>query len=214
MGLEKKSTDLFSRDEQQPGILEHPQVLAAAFSTPVREEGRNSEVIALGERHLLVLRLKQHEAAKPLALEEVKEQIATRLKQEKARQAATDLGKRLLGELASGAADQQALAGPHQLNWEAPQWVSRQAMTFPHRELLEAAFRLGYPAPEQALYQGMSLPNGDYALLALLAVKPGEASDIPQRLDGQRQALGQSEFQQFLSSIKQGAKIEIHADKL
>jgi peptidyl-prolyl cis-trans isomerase D len=212
--LEKKTTDLFSRDASGLDILAHPQVIAAAFSPPVLEEGRNSEVIQVEDRHLAVLRLKQHEAAKPQSLEEVKTSIIERLKQDKTQQAATELGKALLGELAAGQQDQQTLAAQRQLNWEAPQWVTRQAMTFPRPELLEAAFRLGYPAENQALYQGVALPNGDYALLALLAVKPGEAGEDSQMLENHRMALGQSEFQQFLASVKQRAKIQIYADKL
>lgn len=213
MGLEKKTSELFSRDASGEGIQAYPQVITAAFSQAVLEESRNSEVVAVEERHLLVLRLKQHQAATPQPLEEVRERIVERLKQEKTRQAAESLGKTLLGELAAGQQDQQALAALHQLNWEAPQWVTRQAPAFPQPALLESAFRLGYPAPEQALYQGMALTNGDYALLALLAVKDGASSDT-QQTDSQRLALGQSEFQQFLESVKQRAEIKIYADKL
>ena len=64
--------------------FDHPEVLKAAFSEPVVSEGLNSDVIELGDNHVIVLRKKGYQEAGTKAFEDVKASIIARLKQDRA----------------------------------------------------------------------------------------------------------------------------------
>ena len=170
MKLEKKSTVLFDRKgiEKDP-ILSAPKVLSVAFSDSVLKEGYNSEVVELGTQHVIVFRLKDHQAAKPKALAEVKEEIRKAIKQEKTQTEAKNLGKQLL-EALQKSGDADTVAKQHDLKWADSQWVKRRDPAFKQVELAQTAFKIGRPEANSALYQGVNVgAEGDYAVLAVLA---------------------------------------------
>jgi peptidyl-prolyl cis-trans isomerase D len=220
MKLEKKSTVLFDRKgiEKDP-ILSVPKVLDVAFSDSVLKEGYNSEVIELGTQHVIVFRLKDHEAAKPKALADVKEDIRKTIKQEKAQTEAKNLGKQLL-EALQKSGDADAVAKQYDLKWADSQWVKRRDPSFKQVELAQEAFKLGRPEANNALYQGVSVGSeGDYALLAVLAVKEpakdDKAADPQNRAKLQQQmAIGDNESKQMLANLKAQAQIRTFADRL
>ena len=217
LGLKQESSDFFSREGDKEGLFSNPKALAAAFSTAVLNEGYNSEVIELDKQKLMVLRLKEHRKAEPLPLAEVKDKIIETLKQTKAKAEAEALGKKVLAALQSQS-DWQALLAEKKLNWTPRAWVKRQDAEFKQAELLSAAFKMGTPGTGQALYQGLPVNNQDYAVLAVLEVKPGAVKSDDkanqQLLLQQQHALGQSEFQNMLNGLKSRADIAIHTNNL
>lgn len=213
MGLEKQDTVLFSRQESGIGILANPKVRDAAFSTAVLKEGQNSEVLELDSGHILVLRLKEHEMAKPKPLEEVKDAIRTELTEQKLAQAAEELGKTLLDGIKEGK-DPLTLASEHDLEWATPVWLKRRAPEFKYPAILRSAFRMGHPAADNSLYQGQSLEGGDYALIALLAAKPGVDDNPEQVRNTARQAWSETEYQLLLDNLKARAQIKINQAQL
>lgn len=220
MKLEKKSTVLFDRKgiEKDP-ILSAPKVLSVAFSDSVLKEGYNSEVVELGAQHVIVFRLKDHQAAKPKALAEVKEEIRKAIKQEKTQTEAKNLGKQLL-EALQKSGDADAVAKQHDLKWADSQWVKRRDPGFKQVELAQTAFKLGRPEANGALYQGVNVgAEGDYAVLAVLAVKEPAKDD--KKADPQNRAksqlqmtIGDSESKQMLANLKAQAQIKTFADRL
>ncbi|OAD23061.1 peptidyl-prolyl cis-trans isomerase D [Candidatus Thiomargarita nelsonii] len=80
---------------------------------------------------------------------------------------------------------------------------------------------MGRPAENKGIYQGIELGNGDYALVAVLDVKDGEATppasesaDEPGEDSKQQQAVGESEFNQLVSGLKAGAEIKDYSAQL
>ncbi len=108
-GLSLQTSDFFPR-QGGAGIAAHPEVVSAAFSTQVKEEGQNSEAIELGENHMVILRVVdvQPEAVRPL--EEVREQVAARVKREKAGERLAQLREQVEQVLAEGKGLAEALA--------------------------------------------------------------------------------------------------------
>jgi peptidyl-prolyl cis-trans isomerase D len=220
MKLEKKSTGLFDRKgiEKDP-ILSVPKVLEVAFSDSVLKEGYNSEVVELGTQHVIVFRLKDHEAAKPKALVDVKEEIRKAIKQEKAQTEAKNLGKQLL-EAVQKAGDADAVAKQHNLKWADSQWIKRRDPAFKQVELAQAAFKTGRPEANSALYEGVNVgAEGDYAILAVLGVKEpakdDKKADPQNRAKLQQQmAIGDNESKQMLANLKAQAQIKTFADRL
>ncbi|HEC84720.1 MAG: hypothetical protein DRR08_18810 [Candidatus Parabeggiatoa sp. nov. 2] len=229
--LKSKTTELFERsgNNQKDSILSHRKVIDAAFSDDVLKGGRNSEVLEIGEQHVVVLRVKDHNPAKAKPTDEVKEEIVSALRQEKTGAEAKALGETLIDKIKQNG-NPDTVVKEHDLSWSPAHWVKRQA-TNPKRAIVGEAFKIGRPAADnKAIYQGLELDNGDYALVAVLAVKDGVAETPPtteqkdndskkpdprqQLKEQQQQALGISEFNQLVSGLKAGADIKKYSEKL
>jgi peptidyl-prolyl cis-trans isomerase D len=227
LNLESKTTGLFGRNGNQDyPISLNPKVIAAAFSNEVLKEGVNSEPVAIGEQDVVVLRVKDHEAAKAIPLNEVREKIISAIRQEKTQAQALALGKNLLEQIKEKG-DADLPAKTQNLSWSPAQWVERNDSKFDQPEIVADAFKLGRPAKDKALYHGIQLDNGDYALVAVLSVKDGvklttvqadKDSNKPnpgeQAILEQEQAIGFSEFNQLLSGLKAKAEIKDYSAKM
>jgi len=227
LNLESKTTGLFGRNgNQDDSISLNSKVIAAAFSHDVLKEGFNSEPVPIGEQHVVVLRVKEHERAKAKPLSEVKEKIILEIRQEKTQAQALALGKNLLEQIKEKG-DSDVPAKTHNLSWSPAQWVKRVDSKFKEPEIVADAFKLGRPAKDKALYNGLQLGNGDYALVAVLSVKDGvkittEQADKDskkpdpreQAILEQEQAIGLSEFNQFLSGLRAKAEIKDYSAKM
>jgi len=232
LSLQIQTTELFDRQTigKEGSILANHKVIEAAFSDAVLKEKLNSEVIEITEQHLLVLRLKEHQESVPKPLAEVKTEMVAAITQARAKEQAKSLGQTLLDEL-KPKNEAATIAKAHNLTWTTAQWIGRQDTSLKLPTLVKATFEMGNPSStDKAIYQGIELPNGDYALLAMLAVKDGEEkkenattvakqAGTPPTPDPQAQAqmlqqrgLGESEFQQLVQQLKTGATIKIYSE--
>jgi peptidyl-prolyl cis-trans isomerase D len=215
LGLPIKSTDLFDRKGlKEDPVFSDAKVINAAFSESVLKEGYNSEVIGIDAQHVVVLRLKDHEPATPKPLAEVKASIIETLTQQKAKTEVETLAKTLLQNIQQGH-DPNEIAKTHQLTWTTAQWIDRQAPQFEHEAIAETAFTMGYPETGKALYESVSLKNGDQALIALLAVKEESDKQIDtEQLKMYEVNRGRGDFNLLVTALKTDAKIKIYSDNL
>ena len=173
LNLTLQSTGLFERTTHtEEGILSHPAVITAAFKEAVLKEGFNSEVVDIGEQHVVVLRIKDHEPAQPRPLTEVKENIITTVKQQKSQKAAEQQGQQILTKIEQGEIPQQIDITP--FSWSAAQWIARNDKQVNQQKIVQQAFKMGQPPEDKAIYQGISLDSGDYVIIAVLATKTSE----------------------------------------
>ena len=211
MGLISKTTELFSKNDKHPedSILSNSKVITAAFSDSVLKDSFNSEVIDIGEQRALVLRVKEHKLAKVKPLEEVKNSIKTTLTQNKTEAETKKLGESLLEQIKQNTAP-NVVAQNNDLTWSTSQ-VTRQDKTM-QQAILQQAFKMGHPTNNKAIYQSLELENGDFALIAVSAVKAGE------KIDGTttqyKQSIGDSEFNQLVSGLKIDAEIKDNSTEL
>ncbi|WP_417761974.1 peptidylprolyl isomerase [Shewanella sp.] len=98
--LPVQTSALFSQSDA-PAPFNTPDVLKAAFSDDVLS-GMNSNVLEVADNDVMVIRVKQHEAAGLKPFDEVKEQIAASLKQQKANEQAKSKAEALLAAVKSG----------------------------------------------------------------------------------------------------------------
>jgi peptidyl-prolyl cis-trans isomerase D len=205
LNLKSKTTELFSNTGSldKDSIVSNPKVIKAAFSNAVLKDGYNSDVITIGEQHIVVLRLKDHEPAKAKPLDEVKDEIVAALTKERIQEKAASLGKKLLTEIKDKV---EILEDYNDLNWSAAMWVGRNNVTVP-KAIVSEAFKLGKVSKDKAIYEGIELDNEDYALIALLGVKDGK-EDSEADVKKLEEAIGNNEFRQFVSSLKAKAEIK------
>lgn len=215
LGLEKQNTALFTRTGEAEGMLANEKLLETAFSVAVLQDRNNSEVIELEDGRLLVMRVLQHEEAAAQLLETVKEKITETLRTEKSQTQAAELGQQILTAVQEQG-DWQSLLKPQALTWAQALWITRDGAEPEQTQLRDAAFKMGKPSEQQALYQGIKLNTGDYAVLAILDVKLPESKQENDKasIAQQQRSFGQTEFQAFLSSLKEQADIKIYSSRL
>ncbi|HSX89999.1 MAG TPA: SurA N-terminal domain-containing protein [Pseudomonas sp.] len=206
LGLEVKTTEAFGREGGE-GIAANRQVIQAAFSAEVLEDGSNSSVIELDPNTAVVVRVKEHKKPQRLALEQVAESIREQLTKVRASEAAKASGEELLNALRSGKTpDDQAST------WKVTEAATRNQEGV-EPAVLQELFRM--PKPSDAgkpTFAGVSLQNGDYVIVRLDGVSEPEKalSDEEKAMYSRFLASrsGKQDFSAFLKQLEAEADIE------
>ncbi len=211
LSLEVAQTGLISRTTAT-GTLAKPQVLAAAYSTDVLEDGNNSEVLEIATDHFIVVNVLEHQppAAKPL--EQVKAEIVAKLSAMESTELALKMAEDSIAALSSGKAlEDVAKSGGYE--WQVQQNVERNNASV-DRSLLTAIFAMPAVTEGSPLNKAVSLSNGDVAVVQLEEVEDGswaQLSIAEQR--GLKSELERNSstrsMNSFLSFLRENAEITI-----
>lgn len=202
LGLKVQVTEPFGREGGASGITANRQVLQAAFSPEVLEDGNNSSTIELDPSTVVVIRAKQHLKPEQLPLEQVAESIRGHLQQERASAAAKAEGERLLATAKAG-------ENPRK-DWSVQEAVTRSQEGV-EPKVLQALFRMPKPESKDApSFAGVVLNNGDYVVLRLDGVSVPEAALSEQELGMYRNFLASREGQQDFAAYRK--QLEAKAD--
>lgn len=215
--LTVQRSDFISREEPGVGIVAEPRVVSAAFSDEVLLQGNNSDVIELDDDRHIVLRTLEHREAQKKPLEEVRDQIVTRLKFELARDKTRERGELIQEKLQEGRSKDE-LALEFALDWKDATGVARDNESV-NRAVLRAAFKAGRPAAGQPRVNGASLGTGDYALVIVRSVtETGEDAIEQDERDRLRLLLqevsARSVWEGFTQSLQADAAVEIYEETL
>lgn len=209
LGLKVETSKPFGREGGE-GVAANRQVVQAAFSTEVLEDGANSGAIELDPETVVVLRVKEHHKPQQQTLEEVTASIREVLQRQHAADAAKAQGEALLAGLRDGKTPlAQAQNGQ---TWKVVEAASRgQDGVDP--QLLQEVFRMARPAKaEQPTFAGVTLGNGDYVLIRLNGVSEPSATLSNQEKAMYRQFLasrsGQEDFAAFRRQLSDKAEVE------
>ena len=165
LGLQVQTSGAFGREGGE-GVAANRQVVQAAFSPEVLEDGANSGAIELDPDTTLVLRVKEHKKPTLLPLEEVSAGIRDTLSRKKASEAAKAEGEALLAQLRDGAASGK--------DWKVVEAATRSQEGV-EPEVLQALFRMAKPEDGKSSFAGLTLNNGDYVVLRLDGVGQAKA---------------------------------------
>lgn len=211
-GLEIRQTDWFSRGRGE-GIAANEAVRAAAFSAEVREERLNSDLVELGERRVVVLRVAEERPARPKPFEDVRAEVEKRLRNERTARLLDQWTETTLNRLDGGAEPAELAAGPVTL--EEPGWVGRGSQQL-DPAVRQAAFGLPAPGDDARTYAPATLQEGDRAVVIvrgsrLPAVEAGAVAEVRrQRL----QAVISAEIGAYLAALREDADIIRNEDAL
>ena len=145
------------------------KLLQAAFSEDVLQQGRNSDVLDLGEQKVAVIRLQEHEQAADQPFASVRAEVEQRWIEQ-------ELGKKMQAEAESL---RLALAQPGEITLPTGAQrgftgaIKRQAREV-EADIARAVFAMQPPLDGQVSAQAVRLPSGDFAVVRLLAVKAGD----------------------------------------
>ncbi len=216
-GLQVKTTDLFPRTGGT-GIAANPKVSTAAFSDEVLKQGYNSEPIGVGENHVVVIRVKDHQEAKLKPFDEVKNAIKVQLVNEKAQQRAEQQGLNIIEQLAKGEATAEAAAKIVNVEWKKAGELKRTDRSIDGK-IVQQAFKMTKPQEGKTSFSGVVLASGDYAVIGVNKVTDGDVASIE---EPKRQTLvrniagirGEAAFVNLLQSLKNNSSIVIQEDNL
>jgi peptidyl-prolyl cis-trans isomerase D len=175
LGLTVKRSERLNRN-QAVGLFAQPALLNAAFSAEVLVEKHNSEVIELpGGRHV-VLRVREHHTPQVRSLDEVSDNIATRLTESAARQAVSARAESILSQLQRGGSV-ESIALEAGFDWQVELGAQRTGTAVPP-SLLTRAFSLPAPEAGQSAFEFVMDDNGDALVFELFRVTSGELAGL------------------------------------
>jgi len=191
-------------------LTANPKFVEAAFSKEVLEEGNSSEVIELDTTDVVVLKKADYKPSQLRPLDEVKEQIVTQLKEQKARAALAEQGAALVASLNSGVAFDVA-AKTAGVEVKEAKAVARSNSEV-DVDVVRHAFSLAKPQGGKAVVSGVMTAKGDYAVISLDAVTAGNDKVTPEQktaiLSQLASIYGENDFGSYQKFLKDVADVK------
>lgn len=195
------------------GIAANAAVKRAAFSDTLIQDGTVSDPIEIAPNHSVLIRVVAHTPERTLPLAQVREQVISAIRADRASKAAIKEGDALLARL-RGDETLEALAASRSL--PPPEQVSALPRGAPlgGEGVSEAVFAVAAPAAGKVSPGTAVLGDGRIVLFAVSKVAPGDAAQLPPQ---QRQALqqqiaqmgGMDDMQALVKAMRQKMKVVV-----
>lgn len=202
-GLELQTSDWLDQNSLD-GIGVHRQVLAAALSDDVLNNGSNSEVLEVGDNHAIVLRTIDHQEAEPKPVDEVREDIVKLVQNQKATEELQALADTLIGEL-EGGAEASVLASENGGEFSETVSVGRSDSEL-DRAVVQKLFTMPKPGSEGASYDKISSLDGNVVVLVFSGV--GQDAEAETQEPAASSMPAYAELQSLMRAIQDAADIE------
>ncbi|MEM7207099.1 MAG: SurA N-terminal domain-containing protein [Pseudomonadota bacterium] len=208
LGSEVKETDFLATTDRSD-IFSHSAVRNAAFDVSLREEGLNSEVIEIGENHVVVIRVQEYREASPQTVDEVRDDIEAILVQQEREKKLDQLAAEAIEALNGGSdlvdVSDQLAASNAQSNVSA----NRQE-TAVDANILRTLFSMPKPTGS-ATYESVNTVSGDKVVIALSAVdQPQGNNAVDADVEAERANIGRNEYAAWLSAMRDRAEVIIN----
>ena len=206
MGLKIVNSDFFAASTDV-APLNDPKVKQQAFSEDLREQNTNSEVININDDQALVLHVTEfkHAAVRPLA--DVKADVTSAVKLEKAQGQVREQAIALLATLNKGEsieAELKAVTGKQESRTGVTRMSSELDAT-----LVQALFRMAKPEAGKSVAELVPQMDGDQVILVLNKVTQQEKPSAMKPMLENQLAQGRSGavYQALLNQARADAKI-------
>ena len=214
--IEIKTTDAFTRDGFDIGIMNNENLVKIAFSDDVLVDNLNSSVMEISKSHLIVIRKNQYFPASPMSYEVIAPEIKELLIFEKASNRASAVGKNIIIQSKLGVMIEPFFATN---NWHTTRVYSRGNKEI-SSQILDRAFSISKPTgANEPEYYGFKATNGNYIIIKLTAVHHGNPNYVTDKeFEDLRSNLsrvsGRSEVEAFIDSLKTTATIDIFSQNM
>ena len=208
LGLKVKTSTLITR-RGGAGIFANPKILSAAFSDDVLKQGRNSELLELSDTQLVVLRVKQHQAASVQPLNKVKSRIKNTLLQQQASKKAQDVTSDILTRVQNNESIDSVQKRYPEAKWNKTGWITRKAekKSTLSEQLRKHVFAMPKPLVEKTNWDTVALAAGSQAVIALFKVE--EVSEGKADYDRITQVIGNADYDSFVQHLRSQADITV-----
>ena len=172
VGREVIESDYFSRNSAPEGVLSNSKIISTSFDPELISNGQNSEAIELADNHIVVLRVIDHKVATTKALADVREDVISSIRQERAAEKIKEANEAITKQLKDGIAP-ESLSNDTEVEWTTVEKVTRDDVNV-NRAVLRYAFQSGKPATDKPIILSNRLGSGDYAIILVTAAYDGE----------------------------------------
>ncbi len=216
LGLTVQKTAPFTRGGGT-GIAANPLVLRAAFAPAQLDDGNTSDPIQIGPNHIVVIRVAQHQLAKPMPLAAVRDRVIADIQADHLATAARNAADALLARANKGET-LDALATANGVQAQTAIGIDRTAST-PASEIVATAFRLPRPQNGHVTAGLAKLATDRYALVEVSRVVDGDprlmdaATRSTQRKE-YGQARGEVEARAYVDALRKRFPVQVAADRL
>lgn len=205
LGLTVQTSPLLTQQGKSSGLFSNADVMAAAFSPDVLDEGYNSKPISLQDSSAMVLRVKSHTPQKQVPFSEVVLSIKKTLQDEMASRHAGLFAYQLQSDLAK---HQNIDAKLHTLGLS---WVNKKSVMSNEKSMSPLILKKAFEVPNHQVGT-VELPTG-YALVQVTHVTAGDLKKMSAKT---REALelnianewGQAFLQLYLSGEMDKAEVK------
>ena len=204
-------------DTSPNAISQLAPVRAAAFSEEVLNDRVNSQVIRLGDRRAVVVRVVARKPQRALSLDEVRTELETALIAEAANERARAKSEDIRAAIASGE-DPKAAATAAGAKFTDHEGLQRIAFE-PTFAVLQEAFRLPKPTSDAPVVATVEGVGGAHHVVVLRRVQEADLSTVTdEERERLRQTIGRIEaniqFDGYLRRLRENAEIEIFPERL
>ena len=201
LGLTVQKTAPFARGGGE-GIAANPLVQRAAFAPAQLDEGNTSDPINIGPNHVVVIRVAEHQLAKPMPLATVRDRVIADLQADRIATAAKRAAEALLARANKGE-PLEALAAVSNSHVQAATGIDRKATT-PAPAIIATAFRLPRPQKGQTHVGLAKLATDHYALVEVSRVEDGD----PRTMDAATRTAIRQQYGQARGMVEQKAYVD------
>ena len=204
-GLKVQTSKPFGREGGEEGIIANRQVVQAAFSPEVLEDGANSNAIQLDDETAVILRVKEHRKPAQQSFDDVKDNIRSTLTKQKIAETARQQGETLIADLKAGKANTIK-------DWKVIEAATRnQEGVDP--VVLQQVFRMNKPGDNsKPTYAGVNLADGTYMVIRLTGVSVPQGTFTDEEKAMYRRFLssrsGQEDFAAYRRALESRAEIK------
>lgn len=204
-GLELQTSDWVDINSTDP-ILGNPQVLTAAFSEEVLDNGDNSDLIELSRTEAVAIRVIENEGPRPKEVADVSDEIKLTLKAERAGEQLDVLLKAALEDLSTGKSAEEVAVTQDLATASMDEELTRQSTSL-DSGVLSSVYALAKPEADSHRITDAVLGNGDRVAVLLKSVVTPDAEEPEEPTNDGR--LGGTEFSALLESLRDKADIEL-----
>ena len=208
-GIEIKHSDWLTR-KGESGILGNSKVLTKAFDEEFLSQNENSSPIEISDLQTVFIHIEETQEPGIKPLEEVKKEVETQLKKDKAAAAIKKQLDQWVVELKEGTTTLQALADSNKVELIDAKETKRSGSKQPN-EVVKAVFKMAHPQENKTMFEAVKQFNGDMNLVELSKVtNPKDETVIDKALRLSSATMtGGFEFRSVVDSMKEQADIEI-----
>ncbi len=211
LGLEIREAGPFTRAGGE-GLFANRDLVRAAFSSEVLEEGYNSSAIEVGDGVVVVLRVDERERARQRDYDEVAEEVRTDYVAVESRRLAREAAETALTRLQEGART-TTVAGLYGLDWQRQDGLTRNDVSVPGR-VREQAFALPHPSLEDRSIGSVALADGSQVVVVVTDVRAGDSAtlgrdELEQLRNLLRNNLGEQEFESYRQALRRDLGVTI-----
>ncbi len=207
-------SEYFSRDNIQNGILSNSKIITTSFNPDLISNGQNSEAIELTDDHIVVLRVIDHKIATTKTLDDVRNDVISSIKMERAAEKIHETQEAITKQLNLGVAPEN-LSNDIEIEWTTVEKATRDDVNV-NRAVLRYAFQSEKPAGDKSIILSSRLGSGDYAIILVTAAYDGrvdEDDEANKKYDLElRRNRGSTEWQEFLQNARNDADVKLYKD--